>query len=138
MVARAPSAPVPATSWRADRSIGSGVLVGIGVASFIDETVFHQLLHWHHFYDRSTPTISLDDSAVAALAMVARRRRDRGAGRAGCRRDGLPVCSTPVRVCGRPAGRFGWQIAPGRGRNDVRGGTPDEPPRSRQGHGPDR
>jgi uncharacterized membrane protein len=41
------------------RSLGSGVLVGIGVAGFVDETVFHQLLHWHHFYDRSTPTAGL-------------------------------------------------------------------------------
>jgi uncharacterized membrane protein len=41
------------------RSIGSGVLIGIGVAGFIDETVFHQLLHWHHFYDESTPTLGL-------------------------------------------------------------------------------
>ncbi len=39
--------------------MGSGVLAGIGVAAFIDETVFHQLLHWHHFYDRSTPTAGL-------------------------------------------------------------------------------
>ena len=36
------------------RSLGAGVLIGIGVAGFIDEVVFHQLLHWHHFYDRST------------------------------------------------------------------------------------
>ncbi len=41
------------------RSVLSGVLVGVGVAAFLDETVFHQLLHWHHFYDRSTPTIGL-------------------------------------------------------------------------------
>ncbi|MGW5457002.1 DUF2243 domain-containing protein [Nocardia sp. NPDC003979] len=41
------------------RSVWSGVLVGIGTASFIDETVFHQLLHWHHFYDKSTTSIGL-------------------------------------------------------------------------------
>jgi uncharacterized membrane protein len=29
------------------------------VAAFVDETVFHQLLHWHHFYDRSTPEAGL-------------------------------------------------------------------------------
>ena len=44
---------------RTGRSITSGVLIGVGVAGFIDETVFHQLLHWHHFYDRSTPTVGL-------------------------------------------------------------------------------
>jgi uncharacterized membrane protein len=37
----------------------SGVLIGIGVAGFIDEAVFHQLLHWHHFYDLSTPSWGL-------------------------------------------------------------------------------
>jgi uncharacterized membrane protein len=35
------------------------VLVGVGVAAFVDETVFHQLLHWHHFYDRSTSDVGL-------------------------------------------------------------------------------
>jgi uncharacterized membrane protein len=41
------------------RSLVSGALMGVGVAGFIDETVFHQLLHWHHFYDRSTPAWGL-------------------------------------------------------------------------------
>jgi uncharacterized membrane protein len=35
------------------------VLVGVGVAAFVDETVFHQLLHWHHFYDRATSDVGL-------------------------------------------------------------------------------
>jgi len=35
------------------------MLAGVGVAGFVDETVFHQLLHWHHFYDTSTPAIGL-------------------------------------------------------------------------------
>jgi uncharacterized membrane protein len=35
------------------------VLVGVGAAAFVDETVFHQLLHWHHFYDRSTSEVGL-------------------------------------------------------------------------------
>jgi uncharacterized membrane protein len=41
------------------RNIVSGALLGIGTAAFVDETVFHQLLHWHHFYDRSTPAVGL-------------------------------------------------------------------------------
>lgn len=41
------------------RSVWSGVLIGVGIAAFVDETVFHQLLHWHHFYDRSTPSVGL-------------------------------------------------------------------------------
>jgi uncharacterized membrane protein len=46
------------------RSWWSGVLVGIGVAAFVDETVFHQLLHWHHFYDRSTSDVGLVSDGV--------------------------------------------------------------------------
>ena len=41
------------------RVVLSGLLLGLGVAGFVDETVFHQLLHWHHFYDRSTPDAGL-------------------------------------------------------------------------------
>jgi uncharacterized membrane protein len=37
----------------------AGALFGIGVAAFVDETVFHQLLHWHHFYDKSTTDVGL-------------------------------------------------------------------------------
>jgi uncharacterized membrane protein len=36
-----------------------GVLVGVGLAGTLDEVVLHQLLAWHHFYDRSTPTAGL-------------------------------------------------------------------------------
>ena len=36
-----------------------GVLVGIGIAGTLDEVVLHQLLRWHHFYDRSTPGVGL-------------------------------------------------------------------------------
>src|SRR4051794_25792987 len=41
------------------RNLLSGVLLGLGVAAFVDESVFHQLLHWHHFYDKSTPAVGL-------------------------------------------------------------------------------
>jgi len=47
---------------RADRGQGlfwPGVLVGIGIAGTLDEVVLHQLLGWHHFYDRSTPSVGL-------------------------------------------------------------------------------
>ena len=46
--------PAGAAGAEAKRTIWSGVLAGVGLAAFIDETVFHQLLHWHHFYDKST------------------------------------------------------------------------------------
>ena len=70
------------------RNVLSGVLLGIGAAAFVDETVFHQLLHWHHFYDRSTPAAGLVSdgifhavgwfATVAALFLLADLRR-RGA-----------------------------------------------------------
>ena len=41
------------------RSSVAGALIGVGVAGFVDETVFHQLLHWHHFYDKSTANVGL-------------------------------------------------------------------------------
>ncbi len=57
------------------RSLLSGALMGIGVAGFVDETVFHQLLHWHHFYDRSTRDWALISDgmfhAVSWVCMVA-------------------------------------------------------------------
>ena len=46
------------------RSVGAGVLLGVGVAAFLDETVFHQLLHWHHFYDGSTSDVGLVSDGV--------------------------------------------------------------------------
>jgi uncharacterized membrane protein len=50
----------------------SGVLVGVGVAAFVDEVVFHQLLHWHHFYDRSTREAGLvSDGVLHAFGWVA-------------------------------------------------------------------
>jgi uncharacterized membrane protein len=63
-------------------------LVGVGTAAFVDETVFHQLLHWHHFYDKSTPAAGLVSDGlfhafgffaiVAGLVMVADLDRRRG------------------------------------------------------------
>ncbi|MGW5053687.1 DUF2243 domain-containing protein [Actinokineospora sp. NPDC004072] len=34
-------------------------LLGAAGMAAIDEIVFHQLLAWHHFYDRATPTVGL-------------------------------------------------------------------------------
>jgi len=41
------------------RSVGAGALVGVGLMAGLDEIVFHQLLGWHHLYDRSTPAVGL-------------------------------------------------------------------------------
>lgn len=42
-----------------NRNLWSGFLFGVGLVAFIDEAVFHQLLHWHHFYDKSTTDLGL-------------------------------------------------------------------------------
>ena len=56
----------------AGRSLLSGALVGLGFVAFIDETVFHQLLHWHHFYDKSTTELGLvSDGLFHAFSWVA-------------------------------------------------------------------
>lgn len=41
------------------RNMLSGFLFGIGLVAFLDEAIFHQILHWHHFYDKSTNSIGL-------------------------------------------------------------------------------
>ncbi|HEY9576519.1 MAG TPA: DUF2243 domain-containing protein [Pseudobacillus sp.] len=41
------------------KNLWSGFLFGVGFIAFFDEAVFHQLLHWHHFYDKSTTDIGL-------------------------------------------------------------------------------
>ncbi len=48
-----------------------GVLVGIGLAGTLDEVVLHQLLAWHHFYDRSTPTVGLVSDGLFHLFSTA-------------------------------------------------------------------
>ncbi|UOR13669.1 DUF2243 domain-containing protein [Halobacillus amylolyticus] len=67
------------------RNLWAGFLFGVGLIAFIDETVFHQLLHWHHFYDKSTTDIGLVSdglfhafswfATIASLFMVADLRR---------------------------------------------------------------
>ena len=38
----------------------------------VDEIVFHQILAWHHFYDQSTPAISLlSDGLLHAAELIA-------------------------------------------------------------------
>jgi len=41
------------------QNLWSGILFGVGLIAFLDEMLFHQLLHWHHFYDKSTTSIGL-------------------------------------------------------------------------------
>ncbi|PEJ57513.1 hypothetical protein CN692_12610 [Bacillus sp. AFS002410] len=63
----------------------SGVLFGLGLVAFFDEVVFHQLLHWHHFYDKSTTSVGLVSdglfhafswfATIASLFLFANLRR---------------------------------------------------------------
>ncbi|WP_223592750.1 DUF2243 domain-containing protein [Neobacillus bataviensis] len=54
------------------RNLWSGIFFGIGLVAFFDETVFHQILHWHHFYDKSTLGIGLvSDGLFHALSWFA-------------------------------------------------------------------
>jgi uncharacterized membrane protein len=46
-------------------------LFGIGLAGTFDEVVLHQLLHWHHFYDRSTPAAGLVSDGLFHLFSTA-------------------------------------------------------------------
>lgn len=41
------------------RSLAVCAVIGAAAMAAVDEIVFHQLLHWHHFYDRSTPGVGL-------------------------------------------------------------------------------
>ncbi|WP_435581451.1 DUF2243 domain-containing protein [Amycolatopsis thermoflava] len=59
--------------------------MGVGIAAFADETVFHQWLHWHHFHDKSTSDAGLVSdglfhafgwfATVLGLVLVAGLRR---------------------------------------------------------------
>lgn len=37
----------------------AGALLGVGIVGFIDETILHQLLHWHHLWDGGSPDAGL-------------------------------------------------------------------------------
>ena len=54
------------------RSLWAAVLIGVGVMAAVDEIVFHQLLRWHHFFDRSTPAVGIiSDGLLHAGELVA-------------------------------------------------------------------
>jgi uncharacterized membrane protein len=81
------TAPTAGQATRAGRNLASGVLFGVGTVAFLDEAVFHQVLHWHHFYDRSTTEVGLVSdglfhafswfATVASLFLVGDLRRER-------------------------------------------------------------
>jgi uncharacterized membrane protein len=69
----APAAPrsgrVPALR---DKSYWSAFAIGAAMMAGVDEIVFHQLLGWHHFYDKSSSEIGLlSDGVLHAAELVA-------------------------------------------------------------------
>jgi uncharacterized membrane protein len=46
------------------------VLVGIGVAGSLDQVVLHELLRWHHFYDRGSQAAGLIADGIFHLGSV--------------------------------------------------------------------
>jgi uncharacterized membrane protein len=56
------------------RSLIATLFLGVGLMAAVDEVVFHQILAWHHFFDRSTPAIGLLSDGLlhaAELLMLA-------------------------------------------------------------------
>lgn len=53
------------------RSLRVGAMVGLSLMAAADTVVFHQLLGWHSFYDRSTPEVSLLSDGLLQTAYLA-------------------------------------------------------------------
>lgn len=54
------------------KSMWAAALIGIGLMAAVDEIIFHQILSWHHFYDRSTSKIGLmADGFLHAAELIA-------------------------------------------------------------------
>jgi uncharacterized membrane protein len=49
----------PGTRTEPGRSMAVCALIGAAVTAAVDEIVFHQILGWHHFYDRATTSAGL-------------------------------------------------------------------------------
>jgi uncharacterized membrane protein len=56
----------------AGASLKAALLIGVALMAGVDEIIFHQVLGWHHFYDRSTPEVGLmTDGLLHAAELVA-------------------------------------------------------------------
>lgn len=54
------------------RSFWAAFLLGAAIVAAVDEIVFHQVLGWHHFYDRGTSEFALvSDGLLHAAELVA-------------------------------------------------------------------
>ncbi|WP_226369877.1 DUF2243 domain-containing protein [Pseudonocardia oceani] len=61
----APGGPV-----QRGRSMLVAAAIGVGLMAAVDEIVFHQILAWHHFYDRATPEIGLLSDGLLHTAEI--------------------------------------------------------------------
>lgn len=53
-------------------SLRCALPLGADVMAAVDEILFHQILQWHHFFDRATPFIGiLSDGLLHALELLA-------------------------------------------------------------------
>lgn len=60
------------TAAGSGRSFWPGFLLGAAVVAALDEILFHQILGWHHFYDRGTTEFALvSDGLLHAAELVA-------------------------------------------------------------------
>lgn len=66
------SSPAPAPPRPVAGSAGAGVVLGVGLVVGIDMALFHQLLGWHHLYDRASSQDGLlSDGVLHAAELVA-------------------------------------------------------------------
>ncbi len=64
--------PHPPRHSEEHRSAFAAALIGAGLMAAVDEIVFHQILAWHHFYDKATPLVGLiSDGILHAGELVA-------------------------------------------------------------------
>ena len=52
------------------RSLTAAAVIGVGMMAAVDVVVFHQILHWHHFYDRADLAL-LSDGLLHAGELLA-------------------------------------------------------------------
>ena len=49
-------------------ALQAGLLIGVGLAGTLDEVVLHQLLGWHHFFDRMGPSLGRISDGIFHVA----------------------------------------------------------------------
>ena len=48
-----------------------GFMIGVGLVGTLDQVVLHQVLQWHHFYDRSTTSVGLLSDGIFHVVSTA-------------------------------------------------------------------